>query len=68
MELEARVKRLESHFDSLDGAVRSIIKVTAETHKEILATRQEMRTRFALQDGEIADIKGDVSVLKGDVS
>ncbi|WP_257280975.1 MULTISPECIES: hypothetical protein [unclassified Endozoicomonas] len=50
MLLEARVERLESHFDSLDSAVRSLIKITGDTHQEILATRQEMRTRFTQQD------------------
>ena len=50
MSLEARVERLESHFDSLDSAVRNLINITGETHQEILATRQEMRTRFAQQD------------------
>ena len=43
MSLEKRVEQLESHFDSLDSAVRSLIKITADTHREILATRQEMR-------------------------
>ena len=51
------MERLESQFESLDGAVRSIIKITGETHQVILETRQEMREyqqenrlRFAQQD------------------
>ncbi|UYM15281.1 hypothetical protein [Endozoicomonas euniceicola] len=63
MGLEARVERLESHFEALDSAVRSLINITGDTHQEILATRQEMRTRFAQQDRELAGIKADVSAL-----
>lgn len=63
MSLEARVEQLESHFDSLDSAVRSLIEITGDTHQEILATRQEMRTRFAQQDRELAGVKADVSAL-----
>ncbi|MTI14615.1 hypothetical protein [Sansalvadorimonas verongulae] len=70
MSLEARVEQLESHFDSLDSAVRSLVKITGETHQEILATRQEMREyqqenrlRFAHHDREISGVKADVSAL-----
>ena len=72
MGLEKRVKQLESHFDSLplDSAVRSLIKITGETHQEILATRQEMREyqqenrlRFAQQDREITELKSAVVAL-----
>ncbi len=63
MSLEARVEKLESHFDSLDSAVRNLIKITGDTHQEILATRQEMRTRFAQQDRELAGVKADISAL-----
>lgn len=75
MSLEQRVQRLESHFDSLDGAVRSLIKITGETHKIILENQKENRLRFQqierrldMQDKEIAALKADVSVLKSDVS
>ena len=57
MSVEARVELLETHFDSLDSAVRSLIKITGKTHQEILATRLEMRTRFSQQDSEMAELK-----------
>ena len=70
MALEARVEHLESHFDSLDSAVRSLIKITGDTHQEIVATRQEMREyqqenrlRFAQQDRDTTELKRAVSAL-----
>ncbi|MGI9275327.1 MAG: hypothetical protein ACR2PT_10845, partial [Endozoicomonas sp.] len=44
------VERLESHFDSLDSAVRSLITITGETQKILLETRQEMCNRFEQVD------------------
>ena len=48
MSLEKRVERLESHFDSLDSAVRSLIKITGETHQLVLENQRENRMRFDL--------------------
>lgn len=50
MSLEARVEQLESHFDSLDSAVRSLIKITAETHQVVLENQRENRLRFQQVD------------------
>ncbi|MCW7553858.1 hypothetical protein NX722_14730 [Endozoicomonas gorgoniicola] len=46
MGLEARVERLESHFDSLDSAIRSLITITGETHQVVLENQRENRLRF----------------------
>ena len=46
MSLEARVESLESHFDSLDSAVRSLVKITGETHQIILENQRENRLLF----------------------
>ena len=46
MSLEARVEQLESHFDSLDNAVRSLIKITGETHQIVLENQRENRLKF----------------------
>ena len=46
MTAEARVERLESRFDSLDSAVRSLIKITGETHPIMLKNLRENRLEF----------------------
>ncbi len=70
MSLEVRIEQLESHFDSLDSAVRSLIEITGDTHQEILATRREMREyqqenrlRFAQHDRELSEIKAAIGAL-----
>ncbi|MCW7552614.1 hypothetical protein NX722_08110 [Endozoicomonas gorgoniicola] len=70
MGLEARVDRLESHFDALDGSVRSLISITGDTHQEILATRQEMREyqrenriRFDQQERRMDKLESSINAL-----
>ena len=46
MSLEARVESLESHFGSLDSAVRSLIKITSETQQIVLENQRENRLHF----------------------
>ncbi|WP_263081117.1 hypothetical protein [Endozoicomonas sp. Mp262] len=68
MGLEKRVERLESNFDSLDGAVRNLIKITGETHQIIQENQRENRIRFDQHDRDIASLKGDVADLKRGLS
>ena len=56
MSLEARVEQLESHFDSLDSAVRSLIKITGETHQIVLENQRENRLRFQQIDQRFQQI------------
>ncbi len=57
MSLEARVTSLEDKFETLDNAVRNLIKITSETHQVVLENQRENRIRFDQQDREIAVLK-----------
>ena len=57
MSLEARVTLLENKFETLDDAVRSLIKITGETHRVVLENQRENRIRFDQQDRELAALK-----------
>ena len=56
MGLEARVERLESHFDALDSAVRSLITITGETHQIVLENQRENRLKFQQIDNRFEQI------------
>ena len=63
MSLEARAEQLESHFDSLDNAVRSLIKITGETHQIVLENQRENRIRFDQQDRRMEKLESAVNAL-----
>ena len=70
MSLEVRVEQLESHFDSLDSAVRSLIKITGDTHQIVLDNQRENRLRFQQieqrfdqQDREITELRSSLAAL-----
>lgn len=63
MSLEKRVERLESHFDSLDSAVRSLIKITGETHQIVLENQRENRIRFDQQDRRMEKMESSITAL-----
>ena len=63
MSLEHRVERLESQFDALDSAVRSLMHIVGETHQMMLENQRENRIRFDQQDRKIEEVDRKVEVL-----
>ena len=68
MSLEQRVERLDSQFDSLDSAVRNLIKITGETHQIIQENQRENRIRFDQQDRKIEHLSEKVEATRRDLS
>ena len=63
MSLEARVTSLENKFETLDDAVRNLIKITGETHQILLENQRENRIRFDQQDCRMDRLESAIATL-----
>ena len=68
MGLEQRLESPESHFDTLDSAIRSLIKITGDTHQIVLENQQENRLRFQQIDKRFDKIEETLAVIVNHLS